>query len=549
VTGTTSSIPDGDATLEVEAGGARLWPGVCPELAGRGDLTVISRGHAPGAALELWVGDDLLELRADARGEARWSAPGLLGQLAGEVRVGLGEQEVRFQVRPDKLVSEAICAMVSDLESVGEGLAQAVGARSTFAGLRSREGALSVLERAVGLAASAAPALRRRPLHRPQEVVRAIPRETGPRTAADVRWLATHPVQTLRASASGRAVAVSRERRMDLDVPENRGALAAYDRLQSAVVGMRGLVSDELQRLEAGREVREAFLTERGNLWLERDLPQVAALGQRQQRLEGLRQELGSVRRRAGLPELRPRGSRMLRTARVEAEPAYWTTYRAQELVLEVERGQLPPQPAPVRTLDALWEQWSVVAVVRALTTLLGSPSSGRLVDPGWFSTLRQGVVASWSTPERQVQVLYEPVYAYRGEEDVQKLHPGRPWRPDVVVEVCWADGTFDLHVLDAKFRWEAGSAPWSALIEVWWKYGESLGDKDGLPLTRSCWVLWPGDGVRLVGPRMLHPRWPIERLRGGTLGLQPGEEGQRLVQVLRTVLASGAAPTLVGGS
>jgi hypothetical protein len=535
----TSSIPDAGVTLQVEAAGVPVSPGGCPEVAGRGELRVTSTGHAPGAEVELWVGEQRSTLCADDRGEVRWSAPGLLGLLAGEVQVVLGGQIVRLRVRPDKLVSDAITALVTELEAVGEGLAQAVGGQAALAGLRSREGDLSALDRAVGLAASAAPALRRRPLHRSRQVVRAVPRDTGPRTAADVRWLATHPVQAARAGVSGRAVGVVRAHRMDLDVAENRGVLAAYDRIEAAVGQMQGLVAAEGRRLEHGRPAREAFLTSSGNLWLERDLPQVEALQQRQQRLEGLRHELGATRRRAGLPDLRPRGTQMLRTARVEAQPAYWTTYRAYALALQAERAESPPQAAPVGTLDALWEQWCTVAVVRAVTELLGEPTSGRLVDPGWFSTLRQGPVATWSAPRCQVRVLYEPAYAHRQAGDVQKLHPGRPWRPDVVVEVRWADGTLDLHVLDAKFRREAGMAPWGALQEVWWKYGESLGDRTGWPVTRSCWVLWPGNGVRLVGPRMLEASWPVERLRGGTLGLQPGREAQSLREALASVLGS----------
>ena len=54
------------------------------------------------------------------------------------------------------------------------------------------------------------------------------------------------------------------------------------------------------------------------------------------------------------------------------------------------------------------------------------------------------------------------------------------------------ADGTLDLHILDAKYRREAGGAPWGALQEVWHKYGDSIGDADGWPVVRSVWVLWP---------------------------------------------------------
>ncbi len=529
----TSSTPE----LEVVAGGVRVPEGALAEVPGRGDLRVRTRGHPPEARVRVQVGEREVELLTDATGTATWTGPGLLAQVAGEVRVAVAEQELRFVVRPDKLVAEAVLALVIELEDVAEGLALSTGAVSTLDGLRSRDHDLSMLDTAVGMAGNAAPAIRRRPIHRTREVVRAVPRDAGARSARDVRWLAQHPVQAVRAEATGRQVGVWRERNADLDTLENRGVLTAYDRLATAVRSLREVVDADLARLEASRPQREAFLTARANLWVERDLPRHRALRARRERLDELLREVASTRSRSGLPDLRPRGPRMVRTPRVDAEPAYWATFRAFQLAEQAEAGDAPPAPAPVRALDELWEQWCTIAVVRTLADLLGPPDGTDLVDRGWFSSLRSGPVAQWTDPRRVVRVLYEPEIGATGEP--RKIVPGRPWRPDVVVEVRWADGTLDLHVLDAKYRREAGGVPWSALHEVWLKYGDSIGDAAGWPVVRSVWVLWPGERVRLQGPRMLDPGWPVERLRGGAVGVGPGAV-EALEEVLRCLFFAG---------
>ena len=519
MTGTTSSTPE----VEILAAGA-VVSGARAEVPGRGDLRVRTWGNAPGAALELTVGGRVVPLVADADGRAEWLAPRLLAQVAGEIRVALAETVTILGVRPDKLVADAIAALVADLESVGEGLAQDAGALSTIDGLRSREHDLSTLDAAVGLAASAAPAIRRRPIHRTREVVRAVARDTGPRSAADVRWLATHPVAAVRVEATGRGVGVVRERAADLDTLENRGVLAAYDRLEGAVGSLRTVVDAEIARLNMARPAREAFLTATSSLWAERDQPRLDALTRRRGRLDALGHELGAARARAGLPDLRPRGTRMVRTARVDAEPAYFATFRAFQAAEAAEAGEAPPAPAPVRALDELWEQWVTVSVVRAMTGVLGPPDAGRLVDPGWFSTLRRGVVATWTTDRRTVTVAYEPEIWF-GSGDVRRLHPGAPLRPDVVVTSRWVDGTVDVHVVDAKYRQEDGGPPIESLRELWWRYGDGIGDASGLPVVRSVWVMAPGDGLWLASPAMLRDDWPTERLRGGVISAAPGKE------------------------
>ena len=189
----------------------------------------------------------------------------------------------------------------------------------------------------------------------------------------------------------------------------------------------------------------------------------------------------------------------------------------------------------------SLGEAWVAVVVAGAVAEVLGPSLSGRAVDPGWFATLRRGELARWSEPEREVRIHYEPEIAY-GEGSVRKLFPGRPWRPDLVLEVRWADGTADLHVLDAKYRQERGGPPKEALRELWWTYGEGIGGPDGRPWVRSLWVVAPGDGLWLVGPGMTDPGWPVERLRGGCVSIGPGRR-QALRDVVRTVLGCRDAP------
>ncbi len=164
----TSSTPE----LWVEAAGQRLGAGERAEVPGRGDLRVHSAGHEPFAEVELRVGHRVVELVADERGVARWVGERLLGQVAGEVHVAVGDGAVALSVRPDKLVAAAVTALVAELEAVAEGLAQDLGAVGGAGSLRSRDSELRALDAAVGAAADAAPAIRRRPLHRAGEGVR-----------------------------------------------------------------------------------------------------------------------------------------------------------------------------------------------------------------------------------------------------------------------------------------------------------------------------------------------------------------------------------------
>ena len=106
------------------------------------------------------------------------------------------------------------------------------------------------------------------------------------------------------------------------------------------------------------------------------------------------------------------------------------------------------------------------------------------------------------------------------------------------------ADGCIALHVLDAKHRRDPSrphddGLPLDALAELWFHYGDGLGDRDtGLPLVDSVWMLYPGSRPRVVPrvPAMATPDWPVDRLRGGTVSLVP-DAGDDAGRVLDTVL------------
>ena len=532
----TSSTPEPPSE-----GGARILVDgrpVGPQrvLAGGGILEITTWGHEPGALVPVEVGDRELIVEADERGCAELRSGSLLRGVAGDVRVRVAGSERVLRVRPTRLAAEHIRAMVDNLEQVAVGLAQSEGAVSHLGGLRSRDREIQALDRAVALAASAAPGIRRWPISRPRQLPRAVAAARGAATARDVRWLASHPAQQVRAAAAGRPVAVVRGARDDLDTLENRGVLSAYDRIEAALGALEERAGAELRLLDASRPEREAFQTDTGSLWSELDAPRRAALSGRLERLTALEDELRATRLRAGLPDLRPRGPRMVRTPRVDAEPPYWATFRAFQLAEQASAERLPPMPAPVASLSELWEMWCVVQLARGLSEVLGPAESQQLVERGWFSSMRRGCVARWERAGLRLRLLYEPRYAFRAGEH-RKLQPGRPWAPDAVLEIRWPGGDVDLHVFDAKYRSERGGVPWEAVREIWWKYAEGIGDASGWPLVRSVWALWPGQGVRLISGRMLDEGWPQDRVRGGGIGLRPGEAPAALRRVLQRLL------------
>src|SRR5690606_22023551 len=150
-------------------------------------------------------------------------------------------------------------ALLEELEALASGLTLDLGGRAGRVTASTPEAALQALDGAVRSLGAAVAWVRRRPIGRARERVFAAPAARPRSSADDVRWLARHPVARMRAEASGQGVAVVRQRDLDLDVPENRGALAVMDRLDAIAAELGAAVDAERHRLMEARSAREAF--------------------------------------------------------------------------------------------------------------------------------------------------------------------------------------------------------------------------------------------------------------------------------------------------
>jgi hypothetical protein len=61
-------------------------------------------------------------------------------------------------------------------------------------------------------------------------------------------------------------------------------------------------------------------------------------------------------------------------------------------------------------------------------------------------------------------------------------------------------------------------------------------------------WALCPLPGRWLASPAMLDPAWPVERLRGGILGLWPGGPDELGVETVAVLLGGGGTGGPVSG-
>jgi hypothetical protein len=221
--------------------------------------------------------------------------------------------------------------------------------------------------------------------------------------------------------------------------------------------------------------------------------------------------------------------------------------------MLEVQRALesfdpwAPARWAPVSDLDLLYERWCVVMMARAMCRWAGVALGEHLrvivqdadvaVRPGPLLTVQRGEITA--------RLLYEPAYAYGGDAPLVKLQEGRPWRPDLVIELSRSGHPFQLHVFDAKHRRDParrrdGGLPLDAWSQLWFRYADGMGDRDtGMPVVGSVWMLWPGDHARRVmrTPAMWTDGWPMDRARTGAISLRPGVS--RSVSMLEETLAT----------
>ena len=501
-------------------------------------------GLAPHAVITLRAGRARLRLTGDADGRATWVDPTWLSAAAGRVPVVVedgAEPPLRawLAVRPTKLDEAAVRQMVAALERVAQGLASDLGgsAERDVAGAGGGpvhpDVLLSRLEQAVGVLARVAPSIRNGPIHRERERVRAVPARAPRIRARDLRWLARSP-EAARIEASGRVAMVERQVAMDLDLVENRGVVGLLARLRDAVSVVGERLVGERTRLLEGRPAREAFLTERSNLFAEQDAPRLTAVGERLTRVDHLREELDLAPARLGLPAGLRSAPRLPRTANVARHPGYWQLHRVDAALAElgpIEAGQVF---APALNLDDLYELWSVVALAGALCRRFGGTLERDLtrVQDGWFVRLPRGEIWAVTAGDARWRLLYEPWIPFLADDSpLARLTGGAPLQPDAVLVHEKAGHPVELHVFDAKHRRDRARldrAPWSALEDIWLKYGEAIGRRgDPAPLVGSVWVLYPGQWGRPVpvGPAMLTADWPQDRLRGGAIPLLPGYE------------------------
>lgn len=512
-------------------------------------------GLEPAERVAVELGGDDLELTASEQGKLRWSPAHLLEAVAGIVLLQVRRRDgstlgLELDVKPGKLAERSLVALLRDLDAVSAGLSADLGGRGgVYTDRRAGpEGLLQILEQVTGVVAEATAAIRTHPLTQVREVITVVPAASPRLTARGARWLCQHPVAQERARASGREAAVRVRIDRDLDVPENRGAMGVLARLQALLRDVGVQAEEERLRIEAGRAAREAFRTRRSNLFAERDVPRLRALASRQARALGLAEQVQRARRRTGLPGSLARGP-LCRSARIEEHPGYWGLYRVADLV---EKTQAPlPAPAlqPVRNLDELYETWCAIRLASVLAKQAGTSIGKvlRLEESGWFVRLARGEIARVEIRGREFRLHYEPVYEWAGRGPLVKLHPGRPWSPDLVIEERSAGQPVALHVFDAKHRIDPNRPdllPMEAMREVWFKYPDSIGFAQSLlPAVASAWILYPGraPGVHLLSPRMMSPDWPTGRVRGGAVSLVPGvkEAGEGLAGLVGTLLGA----------
>ncbi len=520
-------------------------------LVGRGPLEL--RIFGPEAAPQVQVGTASPDRFERTERGWLWRSGRVLGATAGPLQLLVqagGERWTRtVLVHPVKLGWTGVLGVLDELDElaaeVGGALAQAEGPLDPGA-------ALSWLDGLLGRVQQAATEVRRRPLHRVRERVRAVPATRARPSPRDLRWHARHPAAVLRASGGGaREVALVRDRRADLDVPENRGVVAVFERLQRLAEAIEQALEGERRREGALRAWVAVAPRAAGSQVDPSSRLRAGEVLRRTDHLVALRGHLEAARVRCGLPANLPSQGALRRTAQVDGHPGYWAFFGVQQ---QLDRHELTPWWSFTldTDLDRTWELWCVLAVVRAVASWAGVSLAETMELDGQGGELqlpRDRPVLTVQRGQVQVCVRVEPPYPDRGR--LGRLTPGRPLRPDVVVELSRAGVVYALHVFDAKHRLAPAhrhrdGEPIEALDELWLKYGDGIGDRHtGLPLVSSVWMLWPGQSVG-VRPRlraMLEARWPLERLRGGSVALYPGAVGgqQALARLIQLMLDEAA--------
>ncbi|MFQ3661391.1 MAG: nuclease domain-containing protein [Chloroflexaceae bacterium] len=446
----------------------------------------------PGAALELWLGAELLEpfLRpGELTWRWRWVAPQAAGVYPARLRLAwpdgrVEERQYSLRVLPRKIDQERYEALCADLQRLGRALVVALNG-----------GAEPVVAR------SGAPPW-------PADPVEEYHRLFGAgfeRFAAAVERLAARPPDrlcpALRQVRLGQLRSASRLRALH---PERDTALVAastpgYDSYEARL--LRRLLDDLTRRLE--------FLTSAFTL--------PAALAER---AAAVRARLRALRERPFLDGVPPLDAYRGPTPRLLRDPEYRVVYRLWRLARQQGevRWEETPLSAPVADLPRLYERWCAARVALALLELPGyTLISQALLNPA-DGEARLGLpeteplVVLASPQGSEVRLRYQPRYRPVATMDQPAPAPVNEWQgpssltigsldrharvPDLGVEIWRPGATPRLLALDAKYRLDAaGGLPAEALAEAY-SYLGSLGTSDGTRVALGVALLYPGTGT-----------------------------------------------------
>jgi hypothetical protein len=196
----------------------------------------------------------------------------------------------------------------------------------------------------------------------------------------------------------------------------------------------------------------------------QRDMPRIDRLRNLQQRSHDLAERFLALvnshtfLRNAGRPRTRFRPTPIF-LGRPAYREAFTILYEARKLLGVMVDGE--SIQSSYRSLASLYEYWCFMNVVSCLRRILGNPVSNDsfvLVDAIYRPELKPGQSFVFESGRRRITVTYEPsIYEWRvarrrGDRyGATMVHPDRPLRPDILIEVDVPSRPTYAIVLDAK--------------------------------------------------------------------------------------------------
>jgi hypothetical protein len=195
------------------------------------------------------------------------------------------------------------------------------------------------------------------------------------------------------------------------------------------------------------------------------------------------------------------------------------------------------------KDIARLYELWAFFRVARVIRELLGPPGHAEGPTATEFEAhVRWGLRVAWNCG---IELYYNPHFS---RSSTGNRAYSLPLRPDIGLRVAQGVNA-GWHLLDAKFRLEAGEASTAEgageerayLREDLHKmhaYRDAIGD------ARTAWVLYPGNGSRFFGveggevcDRQTLPKNGLEGV--GAVSLLPGEDAGFLAALLAQLALS----------